>query len=83
MLMEIHVPCLSPANIAARSWLLCFGVEFKACVFLQALQKEAQELKNRKNKHEWTDAQPLTSPSPSESVSWRRSKINLMQKTVR
>ena len=48
------------------------------CLFLaglqdqQAIQKEHQELKNQKN------AQPLAPPSPSESVSWPRSKSNMM-----
>ena len=40
-------------------------------------QKEHQELKNRKN------AQPLAPPSPSESVSWPRSKSNMMGYTVK
>ena len=68
-MMELEAPCLFLARLQDQ----------------QAIQKEHQELKNRKNKKEkeWTDAQPLAPPSPSESVSWHRSKSNMMVLTVK
>ena len=49
-MMQLEAPCLFLAGLQDQ----------------QAIQKEHQELKNRKN------AQPLAPPSPSESVSWHK-----------